>query len=810
MSDVMINVDNFDDLPEEFSMVGHHKKKKGKLLSSLSSPKENDAIGDIASFIPGEEKKEQEDDGDLVETNKGSNLKAAWQKWETHQAAPSEQQQGYSKTASTTPSTPYRRPFTSISPRFTERNTVQDDQAPQQQQHSLSNQRHRLRPVDHHPPDRAMSEVGVASSSSPAHAFFNKVRASGGVIRDAYAETKSDVGQGLKGESPRFLAEAKLRKTGILAKLEASADSVPPPPIISSLPSESFKKGYQQQQQHLKQHDDAIPDQQQSSQPRRLTYRERRELELRREREERAKAEAVQEDKKREAESRDVASLIRRRVAANRRASNVPSSSEKTDIKTPVSYRDKLRPVTPKVSPKMGESLPKDGSNDEDSRYESLLSATSQESSLDYSNNRLHDDSNKDSSMFQTPRRSSLDERQSVPQTAPPRMPDGYEDHYNQTHRQVEPSRPTTATDPAYATPRREYEHSRGNEWSPNAAQTDPRDLRYSQPSEYDQERRSDQHMHSPSISQSKSMSHGAETPPTVATSSMSSEPKSVQSESANVQTDNAKAMLNAFLTKRLGPPSLTFPLAQAEPEQRDGGGHSESGFSLPQHQPSLSERPKDGPPALKDDPKYDRYFRMLKVGMPVEVVKHAMTRDGMDPTILDGDPNLPAGYGKNVPLKEDPRFHKYFKMLRIGMPKETVQHAMESDGVDPAILDQDPNLPLNTSTTAEEEAPKEKDTHRRARLHWQTLRQVRSNSLWATIDKDPEVQELEIDEEEFAELFQKEIHSPSGSAKSTASPRKRSVGVRVIDTKRANNGGIILARLKMTHDDLADAVDRM
>jgi hypothetical protein len=33
---------------------------------------------------------------------------------------------------------------------------------------------------------------------------------------------------------------------------------------------------------------------------------------------------------------------------------------------------------------------------------------------------------------------------------------------------------------------------------------------------------------------------------------------------------------------------------------------------------------------------------------------------------------------------------------------------------------------------------------------------------------------------------------------------------VRVIEAKRANNGGIILARLKMTHDDMADAVDRI
>jgi hypothetical protein len=130
----------------------------------------------------------------------------------------------------------------------------------------------------------------------------------------------------------------------------------------------------------------------------------------------------------------------------------------------------------------------------------------------------------------------------------------------------------------------------------------------------------------------------------------MSSEPESVQSESANVQTDNAEAMLIDFQTKRLGPPSLTFPPAPAKPLPRDRKRQSELAISLPLHQPSLSERPNDEPPALKDDPKFDRYFRVLKAGMLVEVVKHAMTRDGLDPTILDGDPNMPAGYGKTFP----------------------------------------------------------------------------------------------------------------------------------------------------------------
>mgnify|MGYP003864934437 CR=1 FL=1 len=142
----------------------------------------------------------------------------------------------------------------------------------------------------------------------------------------------------------------------------------------------------------------------------------------------------------------------------------------------------------------------------------------------------------------------------------------------------------------------------------------------------------------------------------------------------------------------------------------------------------------------------------------------------------------------------------------------EAVKHAMERDGLDSHVMDQDHNLPADPTAGKQEEGPKEKDSHRRARLHWKPLREVRRNSLWAKIDEDPALDNIEIDEAEFAELFQAEIQ-PDGEqdkkGKRVNSPRK-GAAVRVIDPKRANNGGIILARLKMSHDDMADVVDRM
>ena len=36
--------------------------------------------------------------------------------------------------------------------------------------------------------------------------------------------------------------------------------------------------------------------------------------------------------------------------------------------------------------------------------------------------------------------------------------------------------------------------------------------------------------------------------------------------------------------------------------------------------------------PPLKEDPKYEKYYKMILLGLHKEVAKHAMTRDQLDP----------------------------------------------------------------------------------------------------------------------------------------------------------------------------------
>merc|ERR1711865_1114746 len=51
----------------------------------------------------------------------------------------------------------------------------------------------------------------------------------------------------------------------------------------------------------------------------------------------------------------------------------------------------------------------------------------------------------------------------------------------------------------------------------------------------------------------------------------------------------------------------------------------------------------------------------------------------------------------ENKPLKDDCEYKKYFKMLKMGMAREQVLHAMKRDERDPNIIDFDPNKSLKS-----------------------------------------------------------------------------------------------------------------
>ena len=108
---------------------------------------------------------------------------------------------------------------------------------------------------------------------------------------------------------------------------------------------------------------------------------------------------------------------------------------------------------------------------------------------------------------------------------------------------------------------------------------------------------------------------------------------------------------------------------------------------------------------AYKDHPVYSKYFKMIKVGLPADSVKAKMQIEGVDPAILDNDPDkmVPAEVtsAKKVPVKDHPTFSKYFKMLKTGVPLEAVRLKMRQEGADVTYIDKNPDdlVPLEVET---------------------------------------------------------------------------------------------------------------
>ena len=232
----------------------------------------------------------------------------------------------------------------------------------------------------------------------------------------------------------------------------------------------------------------------------------------------------------------------------------------------------------------------------------------------------------------------------------------------------------------------------------------------------------------------------------------------------------------------------------------------------------------KDTGPPLKEDPEYTKYFKMLSMGLPVDAVKNALARDGKDPTIMDLDPNkslssqLDSAEEKDLgtPLKDDPEFKKYFKMLGMGLPKDAVKNALSRDGKDPTIMDLDPNKSVafqlkKKKGSATKGTPKKKKKIRRKKIYWNAIKpeKLKEDSMWHLVRDAVNMKKLNYDEKEFEELFT-ESADPRDKKKSKSEKTTAKKLVQVIDPKRSMNGAIILTRLKIDYAVIARTVTKM
>ncbi|CAN0465613.1 unnamed protein product, partial [Hapterophycus canaliculatus] len=173
----------------------------------------------------------------------------------------------------------------------------------------------------------------------------------------------------------------------------------------------------------------------------------------------------------------------------------------------------------------------------------------------------------------------------------------------------------------------------------------------------------------------------------------------------------------------------------EAAAEEEEAAERNEAKASAAAAAAAAAERERKAAPTevpAKDHPDYLKYFKMLKMGMPRGAALQAMSKAGADHAVLDApDALLPLSADQQaefaerqkeaaaaasaalpeagdrsrrgeggaaspaagppegmVAAKDHPVFFKYFKMLKMGMPRGAALQKMATDGVDQAILD--------------------------------------------------------------------------------------------------------------------------
>ncbi|RMX65125.1 hypothetical protein DD238_005573 [Peronospora effusa] len=268
---------------------------------------------------------------------------------------------------------------------------------------------------------------------------------------------------------------------------------------------------------------------------------------------------------------------------------------------------------------------------------------------------------------------------------------------------------------------------------------------------------------------------------------------------------------------------------------------------------------------SVKEDEQYAKFFKLLKMGMPSEQIKLKMTSSGLNPDLLD-TPDAPmpgsgvaatlaATSNQVMTVKEDPGYEKFFKLLKMGMSAEQVKMKMSAAGVnadlldtpdapspnqkeadssggggnllaglpppaeavkvDPSVLEASLTVKLGKPTTpeqSEESRLPKKDTVKPnvelRPLFWTRVPvNVVSSTVWMKLNDS----RAELDVEEMEWMFRK---NPVEVSKKQDEKRKEAEKVPVhpkevllFDPKRQQNVAIAIARFKMSSKDIKEAI---
>jgi hypothetical protein len=298
-------------------------------------------------------------------------------------------------------------------------------------------------------------------------------------------------------------------------------------------------------------------------------------------------------------------------------------------------------------------------------------------------------------------------------------------------------------------------------------------------------------------------------------------------SASTNVVEDASK-QLAPGMTMMMVPVGTKFPPPGAVDVNVGQVKHS---LSSAAPQPvSSAETPQSSEHTLGQHETYGTFFRMLKMGVPREAVEQKMKRDGFITRVLDLGANAPVS--KLVELEKEAQktvgqeelYQKYFKMLKMGVPHPAVQQKMEKDGVNPLVLDLGENAPTSKleellskakSSSAGGLSTTKKKVSRQKTIRWDAIPEERLQkgvTIWHHVDASDDL--LQFAGNDLENLFIKKAEQPQPTLKlsniANVPDREKDEPKRkksMLDARRAQSICIGMAKLKMSGKDYAKAL---
>ncbi len=205
-----------------------------------------------------------------------------------------------------------------------------------------------------------------------------------------------------------------------------------------------------------------------------------------------------------------------------------------------------------------------------------------------------------------------------------------------------------------------------------------------------------------------------------------------------------------------------------------------------------------------------DKYKRMMKIGIPIDAVKHAMAKDNICKSIIDNFMNfadttcsscniIPNNISKMQTDEENEEsMKKYQKMLRMGLSKDMIRHKMRMDRVSNNIVTSICGTGDDVSSINSYRNKKKKKSGLIS-IYWEKMSKdaidLNCNNVWSIIaNKSKEgAASPYIDEEILHQMFQKPsskrtLNSKNLKAPSTISAASQNEMAQILSNNRAQN----------------------